>query len=184
MSKAIILVGATGCGKTHFTKNMIRSVNKNALLIFDVNDEYKSFSDMPFNPNMDKFLDRIYDSNNDTHRIKKAVILLEDATSFFSTRGSDSVLTKMLVAKRHSGNTYILLFHGMQDVPKYIVRKCTDMVIFKTNDNPKYVEREFDYLNIYQNWKAVQEKAKNNAFYSSQPPPKNTKPDFVHFSLY
>lgn len=184
MSKAIIMVGATGCGKTFLSKQFIKPVNKDALMVFDVNGEYQSFYPYPFNPSIEKFLGRIYDNKNDVHLITKCVVLIEDATSFFSNRGCDSILQKMLVAKRHSKNTYILLFHGLQDVPKYILRKCTDMVLFKTIDNPKFVEREFDYLGIAEKWKIVQERAAKNPFYSSTPPPKGTKPDFIHFSLY
>ena len=184
MSKAIILVGATGCGKTVFTKRIIKGVNKKALLVFDVNDEYGEFYDEEFTPDMDDFLDKIYDQKTKKHKVKNCVCLFEDATSFFSTRGRDDLMVKLLVGKRHSNNTYILLFHSMQDVPKYIIRKCTDMVIFKTLDDPKYVEQNFNYSGIYKNWKEVDEKTKKNPFYSSQPPPKNTVPDFKHFRLY
>jgi DNA helicase HerA-like ATPase len=184
MSKAIILVGGTGCGKTHFAKKLIKPVNKKALFVFDVNGEYEDFYPHEFNPNIDSFLNQIYDIETDKHLAKKCVVLMEDATSFFPTNGKDATLIKMLIAKRHSGNTYIMLFHNLQDVPKYIVRKCTDMVIFKTNDSPKYTKSEFDYLGIYEAWQSVQDLAAKNPFYSSQPPPKGTTPNFKHISLY
>ncbi len=184
MSKAVILVGGTGCGKTHLSKQTIKPINKDALVIFDVNGEYQQFYTYDFNPNIDKFLGQIYDVETDKHLITKAFVLIEDATSFFPTNGKDATLIKMLIAKRHSFNTYWMLFHNMQDVPKYIVRKCTDMIIFKTNDSPKYVKSEFDYLGIYDAWNDVQNLASKNRFYSSQPPPKGTIPNFKHISLY
>ena len=114
MSKAFILVGSTGCGKTYFTKQLLKTVHKNALLIFDVNNEWKEYYPYPFDADIDKFLEK-------ANKVRKGVILIEDATAFLSNRGRSDLLTKILVAKRHTQNTIILLFHSMRSIPKYIV---------------------------------------------------------------
>lgn len=184
MSKGIILVGAPGCGKTYFTKHvLLKPVNKKALYLFDTNKEYKEFYDEPFKPNVDKFLARIYDVETDEFLMRDVVVLIEDATSFFSNRGRDETMQKIMVGRRHPNITMILLFHSMRDVPKYIISKCSDFFIFKTMDSEKYVRNEFDE-NIFLAWKGVQDKASKNKFYVSQPPPKNTVPSMTRFSLY
>lgn len=184
MSKAIILVGATGCGKTYKTKQLLKSANPKALHIFDTNNEYKDIYPYPFDADIDLFLEKAY-------RLKNAIILIEDATAFLSNRGRSDLLIKIMVGKRHAkindndpGNTIILLFHSMRSIPKYIMDISTDIIIFKTNDDPKFVKTEFKNERLFNAWLEVQNHALNNRFYSSQPPPKNTVPSMKHFNLY
>lgn len=168
MSKGIILVGGTGNGKTFFIKKLISKYHKDALRIFDVNNEYSEFCQKPFNPDIDEFLDECY-------RTKNGVILIEDATAFLSNKGRSDTLTKILVGKRHTKNTIILLFHSFRAVPKYILDLCNHVVIFKTNDSQKIVE-SLQRDEITKGWLAVQNAAKNHKFWSSYPPPKNIAP--------
>lgn len=177
MSKALILVGGTGCGKTYFTKRLLRTVNKNALLIFDVNNEYSEFFPYPFNPDIDIFLSK-------ASKIKQGVILIEDATSFLSNRGRSDALTKILVAKRHTKNTIILLFHSMRAVPKYLVDLSTHLVIFKTNDPIHIVEKGFDNERITDAFNRVQTNCKGHPFWSTYPPPPGIAPPSEIVSLY
>lgn len=183
-ANAIILTGAPGCGKTHFTKNtLLRNVNKSALYIFDTNKEYGDFYPYPFKPNVDKFLARVYDIENDTFLMQNTVMLVEDATSFFSNRGRDEVMQRILVGRRHANISVIMLFHSLRDVPKYILTKCNLMFVFKTVDSDKFVRSEFDE-HIYNVWKDVQTKASTNPFYKTKPPPKNTVPNWGKIQLY
>lgn len=177
MSKAIILVGATGCGKTFYTKKLLAKAHKKSLYIFDTNNEYKNLYPFDFNPDIDVFLDRAY-------RLKNAIILIEDATAFLSNRGRSDLLTKIMVAKRHTGNTIILLFHSMRAIPKYIIDISTHIVIFKTNDDPKFVASEFKNDKLFNAWKSVQDKASKNPFYSRYPAPPKTVPSLKVLSLY
>lgn len=180
MGKAILIVGATGCGKTYFTKkNLLRGVNPKAMHIYDTNNEYSEFGAGTYaaEGDFDGFIKKAY-------QLKKAVILIEDATAFISNRGRSDLLTKIMVAKRHSGNTVILLFHSMRAIPKYLMDISTDIFIFKTNDDEGYVEKEFKNKRLTECWKTVQDATKTNRFYSAQPPPKDTKPNMLHYSLY
>jgi hypothetical protein len=72
----------------------------------------------------------------------------------------------------------------MRAIPKYLMDISTDIFIFKTNDDEGYIEKEFKNRKLTECWKTVQEATKTNAFYSSSPPPKGTKPDMLHYSLY
>jgi ATPase family associated with various cellular activities (AAA). len=177
MSKAFILVGSTGCGKTYFTKQLLKTVHKNALLIFDVNNEWKEYYPYPFDADIDKFLEK-------ANKVRKGVILIEDATAFLSNRGRSDLLTKILVAKRHTQNTIILLFHSMRSIPKYIVDISTHIVIFKTNDPLTLVEKAFENEKITEAFERVQTNAKNHPFWSQYPPPTGIAPPSEIVSLY
>lgn len=176
MSKAIIIVGGTGCGKTYFTKQLIKNVHKNALLVFDVNNEYKEYYPYPFNPDIDDFLSKC-------SKVTNGVFLFEDATAFLSNRGRSDQLTKILVAKRHTKNTIILLFHSMRAIPKYIMDLSNMVVIFKTNDPEKKVA-EFENDGLLETWRNVQAACVNHKFFSSYPPPAGIAPPSAVYSLY
>lgn len=176
MSKAIILVGGTGCGKTYFSKQLIKGVNKNALHVFDVNNEYKEYYPYSFNPDIDTFLQKAYKMNN-------AVILIEDATAFLSNRGRSDLLTKLLVAKRHTKNTIILLFHSFRAIPKYIIDLSNLMVIFRTNDPPEIVDK-LGRSDLTETWQAVQSACDGHKFWSSYPPPPGIAPPHRLFKIY
>lgn len=176
MSYAIIAVGATGTGKTYWTKQQIKNVNKNALLVFDVNSEYTDVFPYPFDADMDNFLTKC-------EKVTNAVILIEDATSFFSVQGRSDRLIKILIAKRHTKNTIVLLFHSWGDVPTYIYRKCTHVAQFKTFDHRKHVER-LGNQQILEVWERVQKQCEGHKFWSSYPPPKGVAPPFEVCKLY
>ena len=174
--RCIALIGCTGSGKTFRTKQLISKANKKALRIFDTNNEYQDFYPVPFNPDMDEFLDGL-------EGVKNGVIVIEDATSFFSVYGNSRELVKLLIAKRHSNNTYILLFHSFGDFPKYIFRKCTDIIIFKTLDARKHLD-VIGIDDLTAAWEKVQAECKSHKFFSTQPPPKGVVPPSFHFSVY
>lgn len=183
-SQGIIVVGAPGCGKTYFTKHtLLKDVNPAALHLFDTNKEYADIYPYPFTPNVDKFLAKVYDMENDAFLIRNAVIVVEDATSFFSNRGRDECMQRILVGRRHPNISIVLLFHSMRDIPKYIMTKCNLLVMFKTVDSVKFVKNEFDER-IFDVWNDVQTRAETNPFYKRKPPPKGTRPDMGMIALY
>lgn len=172
-----MIVGATGSGKTYFVKQLLNRVpNKKAILVFDVNDEYKEFYPYPFNPDIDFFLSKCT-------QVRNAVIVIEDATSFFAVQGRSDEMIKLLIAKRHTKNTIIMLFHSFGDVPRYLFRKCTDLIIFKTLDAEKDVLK-LGNERILNAWKYVQEKSTKHKFFSTYPPPSGVKPPSAQIKLY
>lgn len=174
---AIAFVGATGTGKTSLVRQMVKNVNKQAMLVFDVNNEWGDIYPYPFNDDIDLFLNRAY-------KLRNGIILVEDATSFLSTRGRSDLLTKILVGKRHTKNTILLLFHSFEDLPKYIFRKCTHVVIFKTLDSRSKIESIFGNERLTEAWQEVQDNCINHPFFSSKPPPPGVIPPSKIFSIY
>lgn len=182
MSKLLIIVGCPGAGKTHYTKTLIKDVNKAALNIFDVNDEYQEFYPYPFDADMEAFVEKC-------KRTRKGVHVIEDATGFLPVNGRNMPLVRCLQGRRHTGNTFILLFHSMRTVPKYLTDFANAIVIFKTMDAPKRVAEMFDDVmgkddkTLYEIWAAVQQEARTHKFFSSDPPPKGVAPPMQIFSM-
>lgn len=176
MSKAILVVGCTGSGKTYFTKQLIQKADKNALMIYDVNNEYADYYPYPFQPNIQLFLEK-------AKKVRSGVIVIEEATNFFAVNGRSVEMIELLIGKRHTKNTFILLFHSVGDIPRYLYRKCTDFVIFKTLDRDSDVFR-IGNQQIIDAWKEVQTDAKDHKFFSSYPPPEGVKPPSKSIALY
>lgn len=176
--KAFILVGCTRSGKSHLCKQIIRDVNPKALFVHDVQGEYAKlpwFAGTAFKGNIDMFLGKIYDENSDEHLITNGVFVFEEATNFFSTRGNDRVMRSLLVGKYHSNNTYLMMFHSMRDVPKYLARLCTDIFIFKTLDEPQYIDKNFNYLGLSEAWHQVNDNISIHPFFGKGHPWDNKK---------
>jgi DNA helicase HerA-like ATPase len=137
-AKCIIIVGGTGTGKSEKIKSLLRSANKNALLIYDVNNEYTEFYDKPFIEDIDRFVLMAKQVNN-------AVIVFEEATIFFSNKGSSGQNVKsILVRKRHTNNTLIFVFHSLRSIPRDIFDLSNIIIIHKTEDIKSLIEDKFE----------------------------------------
>ena len=129
-----IIVGATNTGKTSLVKRLLKKANKKAFFIYDVNNEYKEFFNYPL-MNINTF---IYKANF----INRGIIIIEEATIFFSNRGSNNLLKELLVRKRHTKNHIILIFHSVRSIPRYVYELANYITIFKTNDSPEMSAKE------------------------------------------
>lgn len=134
--KAIIIVGATGSGKSTLVKRLIAPVDVNRLFVYDVNREY--FPREPL-PDFDQFL------IGATKR-RESVLVFEEATIFFSNRGNDKRMRQLLVGKRHAGNVIILLFHSIRSIPYYIFDLVNAVIVFNTNDDEPIVKEKYQML--------------------------------------
>lgn len=135
---AYIFVGATGAGKSTLIKRLISRVNVERLHVYDINDEYKlgDYADLP---DMKDFL-------NLATSLRSSVIVFEDATVFFSNRGRDAQMVKLLVSKRHRKNVILLAFHSIRDIPFNIYNLCNGIFVCKTNDTADLVEKRIPGL--------------------------------------
>ena len=151
MSKAFIVVGSTGTGKTTFVKKILSEVNT-PLFIFDVNNEYKEFPNKNYNhSDFKKFTS---DANMKTNHC----IVYEEATIFFLHGGSTELIRSQLVRKRHTKNLFVFNFHALHQVPMYLLDFCDLLVIKKTNDNSKLIFDKFKYNeNIIEAYQAIKD---------------------------
>lgn len=133
--KGILVVGCTGSGKSTFVRGLISKVNPGALMLYDVNAEYLDLYARP----LLEFDDFAFKAT----RVSNAVIVYEEATIFLDSRSSNENLVNVLIKKRHKHNTIIMVFHSLSDVPLYIWRKSTHLVLFKTNDSEQIVSDRF-----------------------------------------
>ena len=99
--KAIIIVGNTGRGKsTAALKTLFKAQQENRrLYIYDPNNDYQKYYSEKF-VDEEAFLEKVENVSN-------AFILFEEATIFFSNKGSSKKLTSLLVRK---DTKIILLF--------------------------------------------------------------------------
>lgn len=137
----ILVIGHTGQGKSTFTQKLIAGKLR---YVFDVNNEYKDLQDdrngystrmRNVNMNMQLFV-------SNCAKLKNTNCVFEDATGFLKGALSKDV-SRLFVAKRHTGNNYILLFHSINRVPPEIMEMSNVVVLFKTNDNLKTVDQKF-----------------------------------------
>lgn len=126
----ILVIAHTGQGKTTFVKNYLKKASKS--LVFDVNNEYK---DLSFDTEDDnaRFVGDYRDFVELVGTKTNTVCVFEEATGFFKGRISQD-MTKQIIAKRHTGNQFIFLFHSIQRVPKELIELSNFIVMFKTND--------------------------------------------------
>jgi DNA helicase HerA-like ATPase len=136
--KLIIVVGFTGTGKTTLVKKLIKKV-KNPV-IFDVNNEYgKPQYYGNILPPIEDWVKHVNEN------VRNSVVVVDEATIFFSKSGVSNVLKETLVRKRHTGNTYILNFHYLSSVPNDILAFCNYFILFKTQERYDLVHKKYQY---------------------------------------
>jgi len=146
MSKIILVCGARGKGKTTFVKARIKNVNKQALHLFDINNEYKEFYTQKFNDDFEAFA-------ADAKKMSNAVIVYEEATIFLSTSGSNVDVRSALVRSRHTNNTIFFVFHSISDIPRWVYRLANVLILFKTNDDISNIK--FNDKKLIECWRRV-----------------------------
>lgn len=134
--KAIIVVGRPGMGKTTTVKQMLQNIHPESRLVYDVNAEYTDLYDKEFQEFDDFLIDTTYKTD--------AFIVFEEATIFLGHNNNTQTIRELLVRRRHTRNTIVFVFHSLRTVPRFIFDMCNYVIIFKTNDTPKLVQKNFD----------------------------------------
>lgn len=133
---AHLIIGATGTGKTTKVKEYLNKIpHKGSIFIYDINNEYRDFYPYKFE-DFGVFIERM-------SRVKKGVMVFEEATIFLSNRSCNRILVDILVRKRHTNNYIFMNFHSLRSVPKYLLDLCKYVTLFKTNDSLSFVESTF-----------------------------------------
>lgn len=135
--KAIAIVGMRGMGKSTIVKKTIEPVHKDARIVYDINGEYKDLYPYP--------LLSFEDFETKIRSVKNAVIVVEEATVFLNNRSFSFDFLDTIVRARHANNTIILVFHSLRAVPKYIFELLNYVIILKTQDKTKDVEKFDNY---------------------------------------
>lgn len=140
---ASIMIGRPGSGKTTLSKQLLDlRPAQMPVLIYDVNNEYKSYYPEELD-DFDIFLKKISDDG-----IRHYYILIEEATIFFNTQSNFQEMKNVLVRRRHTGNIIQLNFHSFSSVPKGIYNLLDYVTVFKTNDNLDSVRNRFDHPGV------------------------------------
>lgn len=134
---AILVVGFTGMGKTHWLREQIKKTAPESRLIFDVNAEYTDLYSAEFQDDFEEF-------SKEAYRTKNGVIVFEESTSFISNRGASVFFLKTLVKKRHHENLIFIVFHSFRSIPVNVYDLCNYVVIFKTQDSIDLVQSRFE----------------------------------------
>lgn len=136
----IIVIGHTGQGKTTWVNKFIAGKKQ---YVFDVNNEYKNLpDDNRISPQMRCTNLNIKRFIATAKGLRNYNIILEDATGFFRGKQSEET-SQMIVAKRHTGNNYIFLFHSINRVPPELMEMSNFVILFKTNDNMEIIDKKF-----------------------------------------
>lgn len=149
----ITVIGGAKQGKTPFIKKYCES---SKLLVFDVQNEYglktKYTGQTPYNLSIENKLSRSRVIDLDLNKFieicktkKNTICVFEEATMFFQGMTGET-MRKLIFSKAHSGNVYILVFHSINSVPPRIMESTDYVILFKTNDEIKTVERKYNKL--------------------------------------
>jgi hypothetical protein len=157
----ILVIGGTGQGKTPFIQNYCLG---SGMLINDIQNEYgdrtKYKGQKPYLLSTNNSLPRSRVIKMNTKEFIKlcatktnTICVFEEATMFFQGMISDD-MRELIFSKAHSGNIYMLVFHSINSVPPRLMEASNYVVLFKTADEEKTVERKYSRLLPY--FKALQ----------------------------
>jgi len=122
MSKLVAITGNTGTGKTTLVKQIIKKFKRVA--IFDINNEYNGLGRCFFDTmELLKFLERN----------KRMLVVIDEATAFFSYRAYSNELNRLLQLRRHNGHFFIFIYHSNNFIPKYLRMYLNYVIVFKQN---------------------------------------------------
>jgi len=121
MSKLVAVTGNSGTGKTTFVKSIASRFRR--VVVFDINNEYENYI-------------RFYDTEkllNFLEKNKNMLVIIDEATAFFSYRGYNNELNRLLQFRRHNKHFFIFIYHSNNFIPKYLRFYLNYLIVFKQN---------------------------------------------------
>lgn len=154
-AKVILIVGQRGSGKTTDTKNLIKNIHPDALLLHDASAQYTDIYKKPILP-FDEFTELCTNVSN-------AFIVFEEATIFINHSRNKNIVD-FLVTSRHKKNSIVFVFHSFRSIPRFIYDLSNVIICHKTKDPESLIFERFEDEDLLSVWKAV--KANTNPYYS------------------
>jgi hypothetical protein len=144
----ICIAGATGTGKSTMAKKIVNTSKH--VFIYDRQNEYDG---IPYYsgqvlPRM-RFFGDFAEFTEIAKNVKGYTIVTEEATGIFSGRASRQFID-IVLSKRHTNNTFILIFHSIHRIPMNIYEFTDVFIMHKTNDIIDNVRKR--YPNIYKSF--------------------------------
>lgn len=149
------IVGCTGEGKSEVAKAMAKRAQY--LCAWDVQGEYGLSYDMRASP-------KRFALNPREHAIKDFIeitrvsegytFLCEEMTGYFRNGRLPENFVKEILSKRHSKNSFILIFHTLNSIPPELWGFCDVLIMFKTEDLERTVKSK--YPNLHEHWLRLQ----------------------------
>jgi hypothetical protein len=149
----ILVIGATGQGKSPFIRSYLEGKK---CFVFDTQNEYgfrtKYEGQVPVGLSDITSADRARFTVYDVRQFIKicfqkvsTIIVFEDATMYFEGRTAEE-MRRLLGSKRFTNNNYLLTFHSISAVPPRLMQFSDYVVLFKTGDDEREVERKYRKL--------------------------------------
>jgi hypothetical protein len=158
--KMLLAVGQPGSGKSHFVKTQILNKVEN-LYIFDVyNYEYPQLEAVEpdkYKKGLAKY------TGTDTDLLFKSIekyrntcFVCEDATIFLDNHKKTEEFKKVVYGRRHSNIFIVLLFHSLNRIPVWLMEQTNILVLLKTQDEFKRIEKKFSNPKIIKAFKFLE----------------------------
>lgn len=143
----VIEVGDFGTGKTTLLKQkfLISKMQKRAYALV------KKDLNIPCENNFKTFLDDVVNLTNTICVVDEASTAIPREQPDATKREFDRKLLTWFVNARKYNNVIVLVFHALEEVPKWLIKYCDYFLRFKTNDLLQYQMQRFrSFPNLYQ----------------------------------
>lgn len=169
MNDLILVIGGTNQGKSYYIKECIQSPEV-PCFVYDVQNCYGNSStkegdlilNLPIGTTDRRC--RWFGNKNEFIQLallrKNTTIVIEEATIFFEGK-TEEATRELIVNKHHDRNNIIFMFHSINAVPPRIAEMADKVVLFKTGDQVKNIERKFaSYLPYFNSLKNKPDRTK------------------------
>jgi hypothetical protein len=148
------IVGSTGEGKSEVAKSL--SKRADTLCVWDVQNEYglEEYSSNPKRFCMIPTKNTIKDFIKLTCNTKGYTFICEEMTGYFAKGQVPAEFINAMVAKRHSKNRFVLIFHSLNSIPPAVWTFCDVLIMFRTEDLERTVISK--YPTLIDSWRSLQ----------------------------
>lgn len=152
MNDLILIIAGTNQGKSYLVKEAIVKNGAGNFFVYDVQNCYGERSTKPNDiitnlpiGTKEKRCRWFGESRTFlSYALKRrhTTIVFEEATAFFEGRTNED-MRLLIINKHHHKNTIICMFHSISSVPPRIMQLADIVIIGKTGDEEKEVQRKY-----------------------------------------